>query len=246
MSIFGKRLEKRNGDIETLTMHVRDLHKRVKPINDLEQRITALQQELHNTRGALLTEINNQTDKYNGLQDSVKPVHDLEQRITDVLQELHNTRGALQIEINNQTDRYNGLQNRFQELNIKHYLLKNSITDKRVITLSAETKGGLEKGELFSFGNGGRSGGYVCMFPGKILGMGLYSDRKYGDVNVAIIVNGKETQGYDTTITRPSGHDNFSKPLSVEAGDVVNFICKSYNAGALNTIASLIIELLID
>ena len=79
MSIFGKRLEKRNGDIETLTMHVRDLHKRVKPVHDLEQRITALQQELHNTRGALLTEINNQTDRYNGLQDSVKPVHDLEQ-----------------------------------------------------------------------------------------------------------------------------------------------------------------------
>ena len=206
MSIFGKRLEKRNGDIETLTMHFRDLRKRV------------------------------------------KPVHDLEQRITDVLQELHNTRGSLQTEINNQTDRYNGLQDRFQDLNIKHYLLQNSITDKRVITLSAETKGALEKGELFSFGNGGRSGGYVCMFPGKILGMGLYSDRKYDDVNVAIIVNGKETPGYNITITRPSpsGHDNFSKPLSVEAGDVVNFICKSYNAGALNTIASLIIELLID
>lgn len=204
MSIFGKRLEKRNGDIETLTMHVRDLRKRV------------------------------------------KPVHDLEQRITDVLQELHNTRGALQTEINNQTDRYNGLQDRFQDLNIKHYLLQNSITDKRVITLAAETKGGIENGELFSFGNGGRSGGYVCMFPGKILGMGLYSDRKKGDVNVAIIVNGKETQGYDITITRPSGNDNFSKPLAVEAGDVVNFICKSDNAGALNTIASLIIELLID
>ena len=236
MSIFGKRLEKRNGDIETLTMHVRDLRKRVKPVHDLEQRITDVLQELHNTRGALLTEINNQTDRYNGLQDRfVKPVHDLEQRIT-----------ALQTEINNQTDIYNGLQDRFQDLNIKHYKLKNSITDKRVITLSAETKGALEKGELFSFGNGGRSGGYVCMFPGKILGMGLYSDRKYGDVNVAIIVNGKETQGYDITITRPSGHDNFSKPLSVEAGDVVNFICKSYNASALNTIASLIIELLID
>ena len=204
MSIFGKRLEKRNGDIETLTMHVRDLRKRV------------------------------------------KPVHDLEQRITDVLQELHNTRGALQTEINNQTDRYNGLQDRFQDLNIKHYLLQNSITDKRVITLAAETKGGIENGELFSFGNGGRSGGYVCMFPGKILGMGLYSDRKKGDVNVAIIVNGKETQGYDITITRPSGNDNFSIPLAVEAGDVVNFICKSDNAGALNTIASLIIELLID
>ena len=204
MSIFGKRLEKRNGDIETLTMHVRDLRKRV------------------------------------------KPVHDLEQRITDVLQELHNTRGALQTEINNQTDRYNGLQDRFQDLNIKHYLLQNSITDKRVITLAAETKGGIENGELFSFGNGGRSGGYVCMFPGKILGMSLYSDRKKGDVTVAIIVNGKETQGYDITITRPSGHDNFSRPLAVEAGDVVNFICKSDNAGALNTIASLIIELLID
>ena len=214
MSIFGVKKEQ-GRDLQSLTVHVRELHKRVLSISDMERKIP-----------------DNQPD--------------LEQRITALQQEIHNTRGALLTEINNQTDRYNGLQDRFKDLNIKHYLLQNSIIDKRVISITAETKSGIEKGELFSFGNGGRSGGYVCMFPGKILGMSLYSDRKKGDVTVAIIVNGKETQGYDITITRPSGHDNFSRPLAVEAGDVVNFICKSDNAGALNTIASLIIELLID
>ena len=43
MSIFGIKSQKRNDDIETsvstLTMHVRDLHKRVKPVSDFEQRL---------------------------------------------------------------------------------------------------------------------------------------------------------------------------------------------------------------
>ena len=173
MSIFGVKKEQ-GRDLQSLTVHVRELHKRVLSISDMERKIP-----------------DNQPD--------------LEQRITALQQEIHNTRGALLTEINNQTDRYNGLQDRFKDLNIKHYLLQNSIIDKRVISITAETKSGIEKGELFSFGNGGRSGGYVCMFPGKILGMSLYSDRKKGDVTVAIIVNGKETQGYDITITRPSG-----------------------------------------
>jgi hypothetical protein len=143
------------------------------------------------------------------------------------------------------------LEQRITDLQQEHYLLKTSISDKRVITIVAERKGGIKNGDLFSFGNGGKFGGYVCMLPGKIMGMGLSCVRKKDDdddddVTVAIIINGKETQGYDITITRPSSHDNFSIPLSVEAGDVVNFKCKSDNADALNTVASLNIDLLID
>ena len=101
------------------------------------------------------------------------------------------------------------------------------------------------------------------MFPGKILGIGLSCDKKKDDndddgdddgydvdgdddVTVAIIVNGKAMQGYGITITRLKGHDNFSRPLAVEAGAVVNFICKSDNSGAINTVVSLNIELIID
>ena len=43
MSSFGIKTHKRNDDLEVLTQHVRDLHKRVRPITDVEQRISEFQ-----------------------------------------------------------------------------------------------------------------------------------------------------------------------------------------------------------
>lgn len=72
MSIFGIKKQKRSDNIETLIMHVRDLHKRVKPISDLEQRISEFQQNVHDNRNIMLNQINTQGDRYNQLQDRVR------------------------------------------------------------------------------------------------------------------------------------------------------------------------------
>ena len=43
----------------------------------------------------------------------------------------------------------------------------------------------------------------------------------------------------------PRKYRNFDKPLKVEAGDEINFVCKSNNNTCVNTVASMIIELFI-
>ena len=72
MSIFGIKTHKRNNDLDVLTMHVRDLHKRVRPITELEQRISEFQQRVHDNRNVLFQQIDTQVDRHNKLRDSVK------------------------------------------------------------------------------------------------------------------------------------------------------------------------------
>jgi predicted RNase H-like nuclease (RuvC/YqgF family) len=207
MSIFGRKSQKINGDIETLTMHVRDLHKRVRPVNDLEQRITEFQQRVHDSRNTMLEQINTQTDRYNQLQD------------------------------------------RLRDLTINNHLLRNNVEnmkDSHVISILAESKGALLENEVFSFGNGGRESGagYVMMRRGRILGIGLSSKRQSGEVSVSISVNEKILPGCEITLnTTLRKHDNFSTPVIVEAGSLINFVCKTGNATTENTVASLLIEL---
>ena len=165
-----------------------------------------------------------------------------------VEQELHNIRRNVLERLNLYNDQKNQLQERVREMYIEHRVLVNkleNLPDKRAVVVIAETKGRLQKGELFSFGNGGKSGGYVCNFPANILGISLSCERITGDITVAILVNEKEKQGYDITINRPTGHDNYTTPWRVNAGDVINFICKTINNSVENTVVSLIMELLI-
>ena len=70
MSIFG--IKKQHGDIDTLTTHVRDLHRRVRPITNLDQRVSEFQQRVHDSRNSMLEQINTQADRFNQLQDRVK------------------------------------------------------------------------------------------------------------------------------------------------------------------------------
>jgi len=76
MSIFGIKSQKRNDDIETsvstLTMHVRDLHKRVKPVSDFEQRLLEFQQSVHDSRTVIFEQINTQVDRHKQLQDRLR------------------------------------------------------------------------------------------------------------------------------------------------------------------------------
>ncbi len=72
MSIFGIRTSKSSGDIDTLTTHIRDIHKRIRPITDLDKRVSEFQQSVHDSRNTMLEQINTQADRLNQLQDRVR------------------------------------------------------------------------------------------------------------------------------------------------------------------------------
>ena len=102
--------------------------------------------------------------------------------------------------------------------------------------------------KVFSFGNGGKEEGvgYVMNFPGQILGIGLSSKRLGGDVSVVVSIDGNHQTGYGITLGSASrGYYNFDKPLKVEEGDAINFVCTITNHSCVNTVASMIIELFI-
>ena len=166
-------------------------------------------------------------------------------------QEIFNMRGQAFSQINNLNDRHTELQNTVREMHINHRLLYNkveNIPDKKIISICAESKGPLQNNEVFSFGNGGREVGvgYVMNFPGQILGIGLSSKRLKGDVSVVVSINENHQTGYDITLNSVlRKHDNFDKPLRVEAGDAIDFVCKSNNSTCVNTVVSMIIELFI-
>lgn len=146
----------------------------------------------------------------------------------------------------------NTLNDRVRDIHLNHRLLYNKVentSDKKLISICAESKGPLQKNEVFSFGNGGREVGvgYVMNFPGQILGVGLSSKRTKGDVSVVVSINGNPQAGYGISLnTILRKHDNFATPLKVEAGDAIDFVCQTNNATCVNTVASMIIELFIE
>ena len=202
MSIFG--VKKRKITENDLTLRVNELHRRVLPLAGLERRLTQFQQDVHNTRGAMLGQINAYGDRHKQLQDRVK----------EMAIEYHITKGKVELM-------------------------------KSTVTISAESKGALTAGELFSFGNGGRQNGvgYVVMRRGHITGISLSSERSSGEVKVGVSVNGTVLRGCEITLhTTPRKHDNFDRPFLVDAGSVINFVSLNANATALNTVASLLFE----
>ena len=76
------------------------------------------------------------------------------------------------------------------------WVLNNKVenfSDKKIITIFAESKGTLQDNEVFSFGYGGKDdgAGYVMNFRGQILGMGVSSKRtNKDDVSVIVAING--------------------------------------------------------
>lgn len=167
-------------------------------------------------------------------------------------QEIFNMRSQAFTQINTLNDRHTGLQDRFRDMYVNHRLLYNKVdnmSDRKLISICAESKGSLQKNEVFGFGNGGREVGvgYVMNFPGQIIGVGLSSKRTKGDVSVAIAINGNPQAGYDISLNNIlRKHDNFATPLKVEAGDAIDFVCQTNNATCVNTVASMIIELFIE
>ena len=106
---------------------------------------------------------------------------------------------------------------------ISHYLLKAKALSRGMSD--------------FSFGNGGREDTrYVTMFPVHVLGMGLSSSRKAGDVTVALLVNNVEIQEYRASLTndRPRKHD-FDISFEVKQGSVIDFVCKTNSSDMQHT-----------
>ena len=209
---------------------------------------SALKQEIFNMRGQALSQINNLNDRYTELRNTV---HERHVDTSALKQEISNIKSQTSSQINDLSIEYSGLQNTVREMNINHRLLYNkveNIPDKNIISIFAESKGILQKNEVFSFGNGGKEEGvgYIMNFPGQILGIGLSSKRLLGDVSVVVSINENHQTGYGITLGSASrGYYNFDKPLKVEEGDSINFVCKNNNNTCINTVASLVIELFI-
>ena len=191
------------------------------------------------------------TQRVRDLHQRVRPITDVEQRISEFQQNVHESRNVLFQQINTQVDRHNKLRDRVSDLTTNNSLLQNSIENimkqKLVISIFAESKGALVENEVLSFGNGGKKDGtgYVMMRRGQIVGMGLASKRQSGEVTVGISVDEKILAGCEITLyTTPRKHDNFDTPFIVEAGSVIDFVCKTENATTENTVASLLIELI--
>ena len=128
------------------------------------------------------------------------------------------------------------------------YSKVEKIPDKKIISIFAESKGSLQNDEVFSFGNGSKEldAGYAMNFPGQILGIGLSSARLKGALLVVVSINENHRTEYGVMLTdASSAYNNFVKPLKVEAGDIINFVCKNNNSSCVRTVASMIIELFI-
>ena len=154
-------------------------------------------------------------------------------------------------EIQKRDNQNEHLQRGFSSLSIRVLNIENIVTniknkpDRKIISIYAGIDGPLRNNQQFRFGDGG--GYYVMNYPGKILGIGLVSFRtNMEDVSVMMTVNNKETYGYGISLgVGMNGYHNFDTPFEVKAGDLISFVSKSNNYSCINTLASLIIELLI-
>ena len=149
-----------------------------------------------------------------------------------------------------------GLDNKIERLTTglaeKAEYLENrimTIDRKSKYTICAESKGSLTKGEVFSFGNAGREPnvGYVAMYKSRITAISVSSDRKAGEVNIGILINGKEQfPRHDIKLPEKIGSrmERFDQyPPEVLAGETINFVSKNNNPTNINTVACLMLEI---
>ena len=191
---------------------------------------------------------NDLTLRVNELHRRILPLAGLDQIVSQYRQENDN----LVLEhINTQKDEHETIDNEIKEIKRNAFFLRGQVaksideSQKRTITISAESKGALVAREVFSFGNAGKSNsiGYVVMRRGHITGISVSSERSVGEIRVGVTVDGDILQGCEITLhTTPRKHDNFDNPFLVEAGSVINFISLGSNATTVNTVASLLFE----
>ena len=139
-------------------------------------------------------------------------------------------------------------------VNDDHVVVKSQVRQlsKPVITIWTEENGALNLDQLeWSFGYGTENSvnyGYCLSTKGKIFAGSLTassSGSPPGEIKVNLVVNGIEKSDY--LITKPNNvfcnHITFQAPLSLNAGDRINFISKTNNSLVTHALVSLLIEI---
>ena len=155
----------------------------------MKDSFTVFKQEVHNQRGQMIGEINTNRERHETLKD----------RVNELLRTVRTIEGSISHSgpitkqfMDEANSKIVKLEERVKQIAIKQHLSTSKIeTQKSYITVTAESKGPLTSGEIFSFGNAGKSAntGYVMIKSGRIIGMGLISDRSRGTAHVHILVN---------------------------------------------------------
>ena len=122
---------------------------------------------------------------------------------------------------------------------------------KQYITVYAEENGPLIKSSLqWSFGNGSEKNkqyGWPSPVDGKIVRGSICAcagNRQASEVIVGLILNGADK---DVKIAKPadewSNHTIFSDPISIKAGDRINFRSKTSNSSVTHAMINILIEI---
>ena len=131
-------------------------------------------------------------------------------------------------------------------LNIENKV--NHIKDRKIISIDAGIEGPIEVNQLFNFGDGGNS--FLLTYPGHILSVSLVSERTgNNEVNITIAFNNKiDSPGFILNSNETYYHvvfGEFFKPLTFKAGDLLSFKNINHNPGCINTLVSVIVELIL-
>ena len=124
------------------------------------------------------------------------------------------------------------------------------------ITVYAEENGPLIKSSLqWSFGNGSEKNkqyGWPSPVDGKIVRGSICAcagNRQASEVIVGLVLNGASVSNgsEDVKITKPadewSNHTIFSDPITIKAGDRINFRSKTSNSSVTHAMVNLLIEI---
>ena len=131
-------------------------------------------------------------------------------------------------------------------LNIENKV--NHIKDRKIISIDAGIDGPLEANQLFNFGDGGNS--FLLSYPGRILSISLVGIRPgNNEVIITIVFNNKIDS---PRIILPINDTHFygifselSEHLKFKAGDLLSFKNINHNPGCINTLVSVIVELIL-
>ena len=161
--------------------------------------------------------------------------------------------GTLAIEFNDALKskvNYNDLETKTQDNN----LAANTQVDNKTypfITVYAEENGPLIKSSLqWSFGNGcerNKQYGWPSPVDGKIVRGSICvcaGNHQASEVIVGLLLNGADK---DLKITKPvnewSSHTIFSDPITIKAGDRINFRSKTSNSSVTHAMVNLLIQI---
>ena len=127
---------------------------------------------------------------------------------------------------------------------------------KQYITVYAEENGPLIKSSLqYSFGNGcerNKQYGWPSPVDGKIVRGSICAcagNRQASEVIVGLVINGASVSNgsEDVKIAKPadewSNHTIFSDPITIKAGDRINFRSKTLNSSVTHAMVNLLIEI---